>query len=204
MSTALGIVYDEKVDAEWVWCKDLLQRHPDVEQTIRVPGGPGNFDVARNKVASFFLSHSLADYLLMIDTDMVFTVKDYEALVKRKKGVVSAAYFVADEPPRPCFAKRDHAGRIHAVSAWKDKGLMEVDALGCGFCLVRRDVLADIGSFEETERGGPWFRQDLLGYAGQALEPDYAFCQRVQTAGHKVYVDTDVVVGHIKPRVLYG
>lgn len=202
MTTAIGIVHDEKVDAAWVMCLLKLRLHPDITDCIMVQGGPGNFDVARNKVAAHFLTSSAADYLLTVDTDMVFTPEDYEALRDWEVGVVSAVYFIADDPPRPCFGRRNGDGRIKTVQDWKGQGRIEVDALGGGFCLIRRDVLTDIGPVANADRGGPWYRQDLLGFAGQGLEPDHAFCQRAQEAGHHVYVDTNVVVGHIKPRVL--
>lgn len=200
MSVAIGIVHDEKVDAAWVWDLLALRRHPLVSECIHVPGGPGNFDVARNKVAAAFLQGG-ADHLLTVDTDMAFAVADMEALLADGLPVVSAVYFIADEPPRACFSRRDPTGYLKRVAwAWRQDPF-EVDACGGGFMLIRRDVLTDIGR-EDADRAGPWYRQSAVGASGSVLEPDHAFCQRVQQAGHGVYVDPLVRVGHIKARVL--
>jgi hypothetical protein len=204
VKVALGVVHDAMVDAIWVGCLLRMKaERPDlIDQTIMVEGGPGSFDVARNKVAEFFLEKTKATHLLTVDTDMVFTSEHLDQLLERDVSVVSGAYFVNDKPPRPCFNRRDERGFFRPVSDWEEDELIEVDALGHGFCLIRRDVLTDIGQPDPHDRGGPWYRQDAVGASGQVLEPDYAFCQRAQQAGHKVHVDTRVFVGHNKPRVL--
>lgn len=191
------------VHATWVRCLLALKaQRPDlIDQTIMVPGGPGNFDVARNKVAAFFLENSDAEWLLTVDTDMVFSPEHLDALLDRGVKVVSGTYFVDDKPPRPCFGRRDPLGYVKTVMEWDEGELIEVDAVGGGFMLIHRSALLDIGQ-PDNERGGPWYRQDAIGAAQQVLEPDHAFCQRVQMAGHKVHVDTAVFVGHTKPRIL--
>lgn len=204
MKVALGIVHDSMVDAIWVGCLLRLraERTDLIDQTIMVEGSPGSFDVGRNKVADFFLQRTEATHLLTLDTDMVFNPGHLDALVERDVSIASGAYFVNDKPPRPCFSRRDENGYFRAVKDWDEGELIEVDALGHGFCLIRRDVFTDIGEPDPFDRGGPWYRQDAVGASQQILEPDYAFCQRAQQAGHKVYVDTNVFVGHNKSRIL--
>jgi len=201
VTVAIGVVHDELIHARFMLCLLALKTQRPGAPTIMVPGGPGNFDVARNKVASFFLENTKCSHLLTVDTDMVFTPDMLKSLLKRDVGAVSGAYFVNDTRPRPCFGRRDETGVIRTVTDWEEGELFEVDAVGGGFMLIHRDVLTAIGP-PDSDRGGPWYRQSAYGASGSMLEPDHAFCQRVQQAGHKVYVDAGVFVGHIKPRVL--
>jgi hypothetical protein len=190
VTVAIGVVHDELVHAKWVSC--LLLARPLVETVIQVEGGPGNFDVARNKVVSAFLETTF-DHLLMLDTDMVFLPEHIEALVAQNHPVVSGAYFTAEN--KLCAFRRDEAGFMRSVKDWSDHEVISVDALGCGFCLIHRDVFTAIGS-PEVHRSGPWFRQT------EREEADFAFCTRAKATGLDVEVDTDVFVGHIKPRVV--
>lgn len=202
MTVAVGIVHDDRIDAKFVQCLLHLKDSVDyIENVIWVEGGPGNFDVHRNKVADYFLSNTVADHLLTIDTDIIFRPENVEQLLRHDLPVVSGLYFVNDKPPRPNASRRNAEGYMKAIDADELDGLVEVDALGAGFMLVHRGVFKEIGE-QDNVRGGPWYRQDAVGANGWPLEPDYAFCQRVQQAGHKVYVDPEAFVGHIKGRIL--
>ena len=190
MTVAIGVVHDEKVDALWVNC--LLRSRAEVEQVIMVEGGPGNFDVARNKVVEKFLSDSDAERLLFIDTDIVFHPEHVQLLVKHDKPVMSGLYFTAHGKPN---AYRETDGHMRAVTDFGEGEVLKVDALGCGFALIQRAVFDAIGGPEE-HRSGPWFRQT------EREEADFAFCRRAKELGIDIRVDTDCFVGHIKPRVV--
>lgn len=201
MNVATGIVGDEKVDLKWVQC---LLRLKEERQTVNiiVEGSVGSFDVGRNKVARFFLEQTDADWLLTLDTDMMFLPEHLDMLLAHDQPIVSGIYFINDHPPRANAQRRREDGLLESVKGWAEHDVLEVDALGHGFCLIRREVFKSIGPLEDADRSGPWYRQDAVGASGSVLEPDYAFCQRAQQAGYPVLVDTDCFVGHLKPRVL--
>lgn len=204
----IGIVADERTDTKTMVCL-LGSRHvPGYEQTIVVEGSVGSFDVGRNKVVSQFLDTSDSEWLVTIDTDMVWARSQLTSLIESadptERPVVSGIYFVNDKPPRPCMVRRDQHGVLRTISTWEDGELVEVDGIGGGFMAIHYTILEEIERvFEDRDdRAGPWYRQSAVGASRQMLEPDHAFVQRVQQLGHKVYVDTDIFVGHIKPRIL--
>jgi hypothetical protein len=202
MTVAVGIVHDDRIDAKFVQCLlHLKESHDDVRNVIWVEGGPGNFDVHRNTVAAYFLEKTECEWLLTVDTDIIFRPDNLDQLLAHDIPVVSGLYLVNDRPIRPNGSRRNADGHLKSLTADDLDGLIEVDALGAGFMLVHRDVFTKVGE-QDGIRGGPWYRQDALGANGWTLEPDYAFCQRVQQAGFPVSLDTDAFVGHVKPKIL--
>ena len=66
---------------------------------------------------------------------------------------------------------------------------------GFGFMLVKRGV------FESMKY--PWFRPEFVNIRGSTdfTMEDVAWCREVTRLGYKVFIDTDVVVGHEKLKV---
>jgi len=205
---SIGMVHDEKIEAKTVGCLlSTRSNFTDLEQVIMVEGSVGSFDVGRNKIVKHFLDQTTSEWLLTVDSDMVWNADMIRALIASasvERPVVSGIYFVNDRPPRPCAVQRGESGHLRTIPEWEDGDLVEVDGLGGGFCAIHYTVLKDIERMfgGRDDRHGPWYRQSAVGASGQMLEPDHAFVQRVQQVGQKVYVNTDVFVGHIKPHIL--
>jgi hypothetical protein len=205
---SIGMVHDEKIEAVTVACLIATRSNfTDLEQVIMVEGSVGSFDVGRNKIVRHFLDKTNSEWLLTVDSDMVWNASMIRALVQSaslKRPVVSGIYFVNDKPPRPCAVVRGEDGHLSTIPEWEDGDQVEVDGLGGGFMVIHYTVLKDIERVfgYPNDRHGPWYRQSAVGASGQMLEPDHAFVQRVQQLGLKVYVNTDVFVGHVKPRIL--
>lgn len=201
---SLGITHDELIHALFMNCVLKLKNSRDLGPTIMVLGGPGNLDVGRNKVAAYFLDNTDSEWLLTIDTDMVFTPEHFDTLLATgmEHKAVSGIYFVNEAAPRPCMVIRDDAsGAMLTPKDWEE-GIVPVHGVGGGFMLIHRDALLAIGDTSDTDRGGPWYRQSATGANQSMLEPDYALCQRLEQTGNQVVVNTKVFVGHIKSRVL--
>lgn len=207
---SIGMVHDQTIEARTVHCLLSMRRYTEgLDEIIMVEGSVGSFDVGRNKIVSHFLDKTDSEWLLTVDSDMYWTSEEMTKLLGYANGydVVSGCYMVNDKPPRLCAVRRRESGHMTTV-AWEelpDVGLMEVDGVGGGCMLIPRSVVEDISHMfgEDTaNRGGPWYRQSAVGASGHMLEPDHAFCQRVQQVGRRVYVAPDVFFGHIKPRVL--
>lgn len=206
---SIGLVHDEKIEAKTVMC--LLQTRgmfPGLEQIIMVEGSVGSFDVGRNKVVEFFLDKTNSEWLLTIDSDMVWNADMLKELFRsasvNEAPIVSGIYFVNERPPRPCMVRRAADGHLKTISDWEEGDGVEVDGVGGGFTLIHYTVLKDIERAfgGRDDRHGPWYRQSAVGASGQMLEPDHAFVQRCQQLGYRVLVNTDVFAGHIKPRIL--
>ena len=140
------------------------------------------------------------DYVMFVDSDVIPPRDVFGRLASHDVGVVSGLYYM-DNPDgvHPAMWRLDE-DNSPAITDYRRKGLVNVDAIGLGCCLVKRDVL------ENLER--PWFRW-TRGYEehpwdlrhegeGPGISEDFYFCHRLQEAGHEIYVDTTVECLHEK------
>lgn len=196
----LGIIHDSSMDSQFVRSLAfLLKERPDeIAGSIFVAGGAGRLDNARNEVARQFVEKTKCEWLLTLDTDMVFATSDYDALraTADAKGapVVSGLYFVDEKPPRAAVAVTKRNGSIKSVSDWKDDEILDVDWCGAGFMLIHRSVFEKLGSEP--------YRQDVVAPSGALVGEDYAFCERARQAGFPIKVNPAIFIGHVKTRVL--
>jgi hypothetical protein len=77
----------------------------------------------------------------------------------------------------------------------KQRGLMEVDAVGTGCILIARRVLENIK--------GPFVRE-WNEDGTQRLGTDFAFCKRAKKKGFRVWAHWDYPCAHFKELNLYG
>lgn len=202
---AVGCIHDEDGDMRFVRCLTGLNaaRRPG-EETLYVESGGGSLDRGRNLLVQKFLQ-TTDERLLMVDTDQFFSVEQYDRLIEtgQTHDIVSGVYFANERPPRPAMHRWDDTGHGVAVTEWEDGEVLDVDGCGAGFLLVHRRVYEAMNHPEEYKgRAGSWFTQDKHGPAGQLLNEDSGFCLRAQEHGFRVYVDTEVFVGHMKRRIL--
>ncbi len=170
---------------------------------------------ARNKVAGGDTRRGLKqapwggtvdyDYMLWIDSDVVFRFEDFQALLKHQVDIAGGVYLMADAQRFAAVEKMDPeafrtAGHFEfltpAVLARRE-GLVKVDYCGFGFVLIRRGV------FETLEY--PWFRPvwvDMPGGVREFTSEDVGFCIEAKKAGFTIHIDPRVIVGHEKPIVL--
>jgi GT2 family glycosyltransferase len=195
----LGTVYDSTMDSQFVWSLFELvrQRRENIAGAISVEGYSGRLDTARNYIAKKFIEGTTCDWLLTLDTDMVFTPEDFDTLLASadpvERPIVSGIYFVNERPPRAAAANT--VGKsIVSVPDWKEDELFPVDYCGAGFMLIHRSVLEKVGE-------NP-YRQDITSPSGALVTEDYAFCERAREAGFQVQVNPQVFLGHIKRFVL--
>jgi hypothetical protein len=126
------------------------------------------------------------DFVLMSDPDMTFTPEDIKKLMKHDKDIIAGLFFQRSKPHKPLmFQKIEKAKRYVNILKYP-KGLIEVDAVGTGFILIKRTV------FEKLPM--PWF---LHTSPEKGLSEDLYFCSKAKENGFKIYVDTTVKIGHI-------
>lgn len=144
------------------------------------------------------------DYMLWIDSDVVFRFEDFQALLAHKVDMVGGLYLMADNARYAAVEHMDEAlfqsqGEFEFLTPQKvasRRGLVPVDYCGFGFVLVRRGV------FEKLEY--PWFRPLYveIGGCSEFTSEDVGFCLMAKKAGLQMMIDPEVVVGHEKAVVL--
>lgn len=153
-------------------------------------------DANRNEMVKSFLEKPEAEWLLMVDDDIVPPTNILE-MVTHDKPVVSAVCTIKKgRVPSPTVMKEDgDSYRQVGISEVleerdEDTGLLEVDGVGTGCLLIHRSVLEDMKP--------PWFKFQYNEYGGLQLGEDFYFSRRCKQDDIEMYVDTDKVCSHFK------
>jgi hypothetical protein len=165
----------------------------------KVAGG----DVRRGKKQVPWDGKVPYDFMLWIDSDVVFRVEDVVELLKCNADIVSGLYLMQGGRS---FAAVEHldeevfqrGGRFDFLTPEQvaNRDVFEVGYAGFGFTMIKHGV------FERLEY--PWFRPifmqmgDCFDFTGE----DVGFCMQAKKAGIKVLVNPKVIVGHEKFVVL--
>lgn len=163
-------------------------------QFIGLAGMP--FDHARNVAAMRALEVG-ARWLFFLDSDVIPPHDAVLRLMSHNQPVVSGLY--CRRSPPAAIPVMQRGGQW--VTEFPANALIEVDVVGTGCLLIRRDVLENMKP-SDPRRGKHWFdwRVDMQGIdpPGHAMSEDFTFCRRVrEEMGLKVLVDTSVVCKHI-------
>lgn len=144
---------------------------------------------SRNKLAGYAVQME-ADYMLWLDSDMVFPPDTLERMMKTIEendiDILCGLYFRRTHPFTPVlFNKLERDGETLVFEDVKEipDGLFEVAGCGFGCVLMKTDVLFDIGI--------NWFTPYID--AGE----DCAFCMRAREKGYKIYCDPSISLGHM-------
>jgi hypothetical protein len=117
--------------------------------------GGSDVRAVRNSIAHQFLNRTTAEWLVMIDDDIGFSVRDWDYLFE------------------------DEAGERAVVAEYLQKTAeRRIAHFGLGFCRVHRSVFEALEQLT-GEDGTPWVKQGM--YCGQLLW-DY-YCNGVNAAG---------------------
>jgi len=137
------------------------------------------------------------DYYLAIDADISFEPDNIRQLVARDLDIVGGAYrnrcgsgmyTAGDNVPGEEFTEHKYFLSSSCT------GLIQVDWIGMGFCLIKRDV------FRKARH--PWWFEGFIEYKDKTTGElrakyygdDMGFAKRVREAGYKIYCDC--VVNH--------
>lgn len=144
---------------------------------------------SRNKLAGYAVQME-ADYMLWLDSDMVFPPDTLERMMKTIEendiDILCGLYFRRTHPFTPVlFNKLERDGETLVFEDVKEipDDLFEVAGCGFGCVLMKTDVLFDIGI--------NWFTPYID--AGE----DCAFCMRAREKGYKIYCDPSISLGHM-------
>lgn len=147
---------------------------------------------ARNNFAKQALS-TKADYVLFLDSDMVFPIDVMKRLHKHMedgKDIVTGLYFRRRPPFTPVLFKelgiKDGEAIHEDYPDYPKNSVFEVAGCGFGCVMLKREVLEAIAL--ET---GNWFEPT------NGLGEDLAFCVRAKEAGFKIWCDSGIKCGHV-------
>lgn len=124
------------------------------------------------------------DFIMWIDSDIVFNPEDVQKLIDRDLDIVAGLYNASDG---------NFACQLdETVKEIKKVQPVEVVWVGMGFMLMKCGVLENIDA--------PWFQSTLVD--GMFVTEDVYFCMMARKAGFKVFVDPEVTVRHLKEHLL--
>lgn len=168
---------------------------------------------SRNQVCAQFLEADVADWMLFIDSDMIFDRDALEQLFKHADaethpiigGLCFGLDIEADEPfPTVFYLKDSPEGpvTVRPNALVQDHGLLPVDATGTGFLMIHKSVLIAVRD-QGFSKGYPWFQETELK-SGLPVGEDVTFCLRANTLGFPIVVDLDLRIGHKKDQIVIG
>jgi hypothetical protein len=145
------------------------------------------------------------DYLMWIDSDMVFTVDDFISLINMNVPIASGLYKTSDNIHYATVKDWDKEyykqnGSFQFLTEQSIKGVekpFEVDYTGFGWMLIKKGV------FESLDY--PWFRPEWEDFGNDISEftsEDVGFCKNIREKGYKIHVNPKVIVGHEKTTIL--
>lgn len=143
------------------------------------------------------------DKIFCIDSDIVWNPEQFLRLYSSDKSVISAVYFEAQGTDAMIHKNKNDfrpTSREELQLLQQLGEPIEVYGVGLGFMCIKSGV------FESLKR--PWFGlgkviQEVDGVTYELpLGEDLYFCERVAEQGHKVFVDPNIIVGHIKSNIV--
>lgn len=123
-----------------------------------------------------------ATHIFFVDDDMLFPPSALVQLLAHDLPIVGGLYYGRSAPHLPIAYRKVFDNQWVATTKFCP-GLQEVDAIGAGCLLIKREV------FEKLSR--PWFEfSDRMG-------EDMWFCERAREAGYPIVLDADVKARHL-------
>lgn len=190
--------------------------HLPLESGANIVGG-------RNKLVREFLTHTTAEWLWMVDDDMVFDADTLDRLLddadKDTKPIVGGLCFARlraeSQQIVPTCYSLNAQGQMSRWNGYPEEQVFEVDATGAACMLVHRSVfetilnatvgeeIADVaGVSADTPRyppPWPWFAETVTGADwGDSMSEDLTFCMRAKLCGFPIHVDSRIKIGHVK------
>lgn len=144
---------------------------------------------ARNFIVEQFLKKENSDYLLFLDSDMIFeNEKDFvKKLFDVGADISSALAFKKIYPYEPTIYRRS-GEKYQSINNYEKNKTIEVDGVGMACCLIKKEV------FEKLKN--PWYEFKRLSN-GEFLGEDLTFCKKAKKTGFVIKVDTSLIASHV-------
>jgi hypothetical protein len=135
-----------------------------------------------------------ADYLLFLDSDMVFPRVTLRRLLMHGQDIVGATY-TKRVAPYPVLGTLLHTPTAGGQVSGAPPGLVEMKRIPTGCLLIRMSV------FDKLPK--PYFRFAVDEATGDILGEDYVFCDHAREAGFHIWCDhlLSMEIGHIGQQI---
>lgn len=170
-----------------------------------------NISTARNNVVRAFLrEHADVEWLLFVDSDMVWEpdapIRLLAAADAGETPILGALCHGSDSNgdlfSTIFIITKDEDGAVTSMrrlNDYPDSGIGRCEATGAAFLLIHRRVLTAIEG-AAFDAAFPWFQETSIDAV--PVSEDITFCLRAGRLGFPVHVHTEVEVGHHKSAVL--
>ena len=143
-------------------------------------------DQVRNLIASWVVERG-HDYLFFVDADIVVPVDALTKLLSHNVDIASGLYI--QRTPELITIELLNLDGSRVLPTQLTGNLQEIGACGMGCCLIRREVLVDVGY--------PQFvYKSALDHKNTQPE-DFYFCNQARQKGYRVWADTSINCSHI-------
>ncbi len=160
-------------------------------------------DRNRNIILNDAIKLGGVDYVLWLDTDMLFQPDIICRYLEQDFDIIGCIYFKRSAPFSPvAYLKGDNPLKPYKAidpRTLPSDTVVEVDGLGYGGMMVKMSVYEAMGEDKWTVYGRNFH---LPFEAEDALTHDLEFCKRAQGRGFKISLHTGVRPGHIAERVI--
>lgn len=133
-----------------------------------------------------------SDYILFLDSDMVFPPDTLMRLIAHNKDIVCATYCRREGTTEPMGCTAEWEGiKADAI------GVGEAGRVPMGVMLIRTSV------FDKMDK--PYFRWGINEGRSEIVGEDVEFCDRARALGYKIWVDMELSrqVGHCGESIRY-
>ena len=144
------------------------------------------------------------DAMMWIDSDMVFKPDDFFNLLESPHDVTAGIYMMEDlqhlavvkDWDEEYFSKTGTFKFLSPPDLESEPQYTPVSYAGMGWMLIRKGVLEDLKY--------PWFWSPLqqVGDLVDMSSEDVSLCKAMTAAGHQVYIDKKIRVGHQKAMII--
>lgn len=195
MKVLIAIPCMDTLDTMFV--HSLLDLHKPCETQISFSSSSLVYD-SRNKLALEAVETN-ADYVMWLDSDMVFKPDILERMLKSIEGkdFVTGLAFARRMPFTPCIYKKIRMGFGNEFESeqyldYPTDSLFEIDACGFACCLVRTSVFADLIESGDARIFSPM----------NPFGEDISACIRMKKKGYKLWCDSSIKIGHVARTVV--
>jgi len=189
-----------------------------IKMTCIFLGNESLIQRGRNTIAHHFLQMEDATHLMFIDADQRFRANDIALMIKADKGIIGGPVpmkgidwnrvrqgAVLNHPNLAALTGIFNLNKLDGHDMVSPDQPFQVEHIGTGFMLIRRDVFEDLKSHTQTYTNGgasiapdeevhDFFRVQVQD--GKLLSEDYHFCHEYRKHGGTVWAAPWCELGH--------
>lgn len=145
------------------------------------------------------------DFLMWIDSDVIFKPEDILKLINYNLDIVSGCYIMRDNVNYPIvedlnydyFLKHSSFQFINKDTLKQKRSLFEAAYVGFGFLCIKKGVFEAM-KYPFFEPVRMIINDNIQDYASE----DVSWCINIRKLGFKIMVDPTIIVGHEKTLIL--